>query len=75
VGASPRGSIALLKGAQALAAIQGRDYVIPDDVKRLAPAILEHRLIVRPEAALRGRTAADVLLEVLARVPVPVEQR
>ena len=59
LGASPRGSLALFKTAQALAALEGRDYVIPDDVKRLALPVLVHRLIVRPESALRGYTAAQ----------------
>jgi MoxR-like ATPase len=67
LGASPRGSLALYKTAQALAALQGRDYVIPDDVKRLVPLTLAHRLIVRPESQLRGRTAATILAEVLER--------
>ena len=59
--------------AQALAAIKGRGYVLPDDVKRLAPAVLTHRLIVSAQSRLRGRGAADVLNDVLASVPVPVE--
>lgn len=65
LGASPRASLALFKGAQALAALRGRDHVIPDDIKYLAPAILLHRLLVRPESELRGRTARTVLEEVL----------
>jgi MoxR-like ATPase len=65
LGASPRASLALFKSAQALAAVRGRDHVIPDDVKCLAPATLSHRLIVRPEAELRGRSVARVLAEVL----------
>jgi len=70
LGASPRGSLGLYKAAQALAAIQGRDYVLPDDVKRLAPSVLAHRLIVKPESALRGRTAASVLRDLLERTPL-----
>jgi len=65
LGASPRGSLGLYKASQALAAIQGRDFVLPDDVKRLAPYVLEHRLIVRPESALRGRDAQTVLRSLL----------
>ena len=65
LGASPRGSLTLFKTAQALAAIHGRDYVIPDDVKRLVPAVLGHRLIVSPESQLRGRTTAHILSDVL----------
>jgi MoxR-like ATPase len=65
LGASTRGALALYKGAQAAAAQQGRPYVIPDDVKRLATPTLAHRLIVRPEATLRGRTAESILDGVL----------
>ena len=65
LGVSPRGSLALLKGAQALAAIRGRDYVIPDDIKTLAPLTLAHRLILKPEAELRGQTAHTILDSVL----------
>jgi MoxR-like ATPase len=65
LGASPRGSLALYKTAQALAALRGRDYVIPDDVKTMASLALAHRLIVRPESELRGRSAAAILAEVL----------
>jgi MoxR-like ATPase len=65
LGASPRASLALFKSAQALAAVRGRDHVIPDDVKYLVSATLSHRLIVRPEAELRGRSVARVLTEIL----------
>lgn len=65
LGASPRGSLALFKSAQALAALQGRDFVLPDDVKRLARPALVHRLIVRPESALRGYTAERVLGDIM----------
>ena len=70
LGVSPRGSLALLKSAQALAAIRGRDYVIPDDIKTLAPLTLAHRLIVKPEAELRGRTARTILEDVLEKTPL-----
>jgi MoxR-like ATPase len=73
LGASPRGSLALYRGAQALAAIEGRDYAIPDDVKRLAPAVLGHRLILKSGARLRGRQLDDIVGEIVASVPVPVE--
>jgi MoxR-like ATPase len=73
LGASPRATLALYHAAQALAAIKGRGYVLPDDVKRLAPAVLTHRLITSAQSRLRGRGPADVLSEVLATVPVPVE--
>ena len=72
LGASPRGSLGLFKAAQALAAIRRRDYVIPDDVKELVMPTLTHRLIVKPESALRGRTAADALSTILAETPLTV---
>jgi MoxR-like ATPase len=65
LGASPRGSLALYKTAQALAALRGRDYVVPDDIKTLAPVTLTHRLILKPESELRGQTAAAILAEIL----------
>ena len=74
LGASPRAMLGLLRTAQALAAIRGRSYVIPDDVKYLAPFVLEHRIIPHAQSHLRGHTAADILTEVLDSVPVPVEQ-
>jgi len=74
LGASPRASIALFRAAQARASIQGRDYVLPDDVKRQAPAVLRHRLFLDADAQMRGRTSAAIVNEVLARVPVPAEE-
>ncbi len=74
LGASPRATLGLYRAAQALAAINGRGYVLPDDVKRLAPAVLTHRLIISAQSRLRGRSAGDVLAEVLGTVPVPVEE-
>ena len=65
LGASPRGSLALYRGAQARAALRGRDYALPDDVQALAPLALPHRCIVRSDAALRGRTAEQVIAELL----------
>jgi MoxR-like ATPase len=72
LGASPRGTLALFRASQALAAVRGRDFVLPDDVKYLAPFALAHRLIVKPESQLRGRTGADVLEGILESTPVPV---
>ena len=74
LGASPRGTLALYRAAQALAAIDGRGYVLPDDVKRLAPAVLAHRLITSAQSRLRGRDATELLNEVVASVPAPVEE-
>ena len=73
LGASPRATVTLLVAAQAAAAIDGRDYATPDDIKDVAVAVLAHRLIVQPEAEIEGATAASVLEEVLASVPVPRE--
>jgi MoxR-like ATPase len=70
LGVSPRGSLALLKGAQALAAIRGREYVLPEDIKTLVPLTLAHRLILKPEAELRGRTAHSILEDVLEKTPL-----
>lgn len=70
LGASPRGSLALYKTCQAWSALHGRDYVLPDDVKRLAPLTLAHRCLVHPESALRGRTATAILAELLNQVPL-----
>ncbi len=72
LGASPRASLALYKTAQALAALRGRDHVIPDDIKYLIPATLAHRLIVRPESELRGRTAALVLQDIIKETPLDI---
>jgi MoxR-like ATPase len=74
LGASPRGSLALFKTSQALAALRGRAFVLPDDVKLLAPLALAHRCIVQPESALRGRTAALVVQEILAETPLDIGQ-
>ena len=67
LGVSPRGSLALFKAAQALAAIRGRDHVRPEDIKYLVQVTLAHRLIVNPEAELRGRTANNILNEILEK--------
>ena len=72
LGASPRASIGLYRCSQALAAIRGREYVTPDDIKGLAPFALAHRVILRPQARLRERNADSVIEDILAQVPVPV---
>jgi MoxR-like ATPase len=71
LGASPRASLALFRTGQAMAAILGRNFVLPDDVKRVAPAVLTHRLIVRPESRLRKVTAAAIVEEILSEIPIP----
>jgi MoxR-like ATPase len=71
LGASPRGSLVLYRTAQARAAVAERDYVIPDDVKALAPACLAHRMIVSPSARIKDVTAESVLADILSSVPVP----
>jgi MoxR-like ATPase len=71
LGASPRGALALLVAAQAAAAVEGREFVTPDDVKTVAPLVLAHRIIVRPEAEIEGLTAEAVIARILAAVPVP----
>ncbi len=73
LGASPRATMALHRVCQARAAIAGRDFVIPDDVKAMSAPVLTHRLVVNPQTRLRGRTPEDVVREVVATVPVPVE--
>jgi MoxR-like ATPase len=72
LGASPRGSLALYRAAQARAAMDGRSYVLPDDVQALAPLALPHRCILRPESTLRGRTAVDIVAEIVAKTPLPL---
>jgi MoxR-like ATPase len=72
LGVSPRGTMALFKASQALAALRGRDYVIPSDVQHLCPPILAHRIHISPRIRLRGRTPAQVVAEITDTVPVPV---
>ena len=72
LGASPRGALALLKASQALAALRGRDYIIPSDVQYLCPSVLTHRIHISPQIRLRGRTPVQVVEEVVAAVPAPV---
>ncbi|BAJ63992.1 AAA family ATPase [Anaerolinea thermophila] len=73
LGASPRATLALYQASQALAGIRGRNYVIPDDVKCIIAPVLAHRLVISPQAQLRGRNAQDLIHEIVARIPVPVE--
>jgi MoxR-like ATPase len=73
LGASPRASLALYRAAQAAAVLAGRHFVVPDDVKRLAQPVLSHRLVLRPESALRGRTITDALTAMLAETPIEDE--
>ena len=74
LGASPRGTLALMRTAQALAALHGRDYVQPGDIQALAKPVLTHRLLPSARTRLRGRQVQAVVEELLARVPVPVEE-
>ena len=73
LGASPRATLALYRCTQAWAALQGRAFVLPDDVKQIAAPVLTHRLQLNPQVRLRGRRMEDIVREVVDRVPVPVE--
>jgi len=73
LGASPRATLSLFQASQAWAAIQGRDYVLPDDVKSMAPHVFSHRLIISPQAQLRGRNSLELIEDIVSAVPVPVE--
>ena len=72
LGASPRGSIALMKMAQAWAVVNERDYIIPDDIKEIAPAVLAHRLIIKSKSRLRGADKEKIIDEIIRRTEVPV---
>jgi MoxR-like ATPase len=72
LGVSPRGTLALFKASQALAALRARDYVIPSDVQALCPSVLTHRIHISPQIRLRGRTPGQVIAEITDSVPVPV---
>ena len=72
LGASPRASLALFKASQALASIRGRDHVIPDDIQQLVPVIITHRLLISPEAELRGRTPQSILNDILEKTPLEI---
>ena len=73
LGASPRATMALYRTSQAWAAIQGRDFVLPDDVKFLAPYVLTHRIMLSPQVRLRGRRPEEIVTDIVNTVPVPVE--
>jgi MoxR-like ATPase len=74
LGASPRGTLALYRTSQAFAAMQGRGYVLPDDVQHVANSVLVHRLIPSAQTRLRGRSVDELFAETMAKVPVPVEE-
>jgi MoxR-like ATPase len=75
LGASPRASLYLLRASRAVAASRGRDYVVPDDIKELAVPVLAHRLVLSPEAQMRGTTVEDVLEALLDRVAIPAREQ
>jgi MoxR-like ATPase len=75
LGASPRASLQLLRASRALAALEGRDYVLPDDVQSLAPAVLAHRLLPTAEAQVARRSTASVVEDLVARLPLPERPR
>jgi MoxR-like ATPase len=72
LGGSPRATLALFRAARALAAIRGRDFVLPDDVQHLAPAVLGHRIMIAAQSRLRGRDAESLVRDLLEEIPVPV---
>lgn len=74
LGASPRGSLALYRSSQALAAVRGRAFVLPDDVQEMLVPVLEHRILTTSQARVRGRDVSALLKEIAAQVPVPVEE-
>jgi MoxR-like ATPase len=74
LGASPRAAIALYNAAQAWAAIQGRGYVLPDDIKHVAVSVLAHRVMVSPQVGLRGRSGDNIIRELLEMTEVPIER-
>ena len=73
VGASPRSALALARASQAYAATQGRNYVLPDDVREMAPDVLSHRLLATAQSELLGTTQSDIVRKVIEKIPVPVE--
>jgi MoxR-like ATPase len=73
LGVSPRGTLALYRACEAFAAMQGRDYVQPDDVKRLAPSVLAHRLLTTTRTRIRGKRNVELMAEIIQATPVPVE--
>ncbi|MDQ3982721.1 MAG: MoxR family ATPase, partial [Actinomycetota bacterium] len=75
LGASPRASLYQLRASRALAASRGRDYVVPDDIKDLSVPVLAHRILLSPEAQMRGSTAENVLEGLVGRVPIPAREQ
>ncbi len=73
LGVSPRGTLALYRACQAYAALQGRDFVLPDDVKFLAPAVLAHRLVTTTRTRMRGKRTLEIISEIVQASAVPVE--
>jgi MoxR-like ATPase len=73
LGVSPRGTLALYRACEAYAAMQGRDYVLPDDIKQLAPSVLAHRILTTTRTRLRGGASEAIIQEIIASTPVPVE--
>ena len=71
MGGSPRASLSMLKASKAFAAIRGRDFVIPDDIQFVAPHVLNHRLILTPEAEMEGLSAEDIVQEIIHEIEVP----
>jgi MoxR-like ATPase len=71
LGASPRASLALMKAAQALALTEGREFVIPEDVREMAVAVIAHRMVAEPQARFAGVTTAGIVEEILTKVPLP----
>jgi MoxR-like ATPase len=74
LGVSPRGTLALFRAAQALAALRGRDFVIPSDIQVLCPALLTHRIHISPQTRLRGRTPQQIVADITEQVPVPINE-
>ncbi|MEG2576672.1 MAG: ATPase, partial [Glutamicibacter sp.] len=74
LGVSVRGALAMVRAAKVWAASQGRNYVLPDDIKELAPYIFTHRLVLDPEAEFTGTTSAQVITSVLRKVPAPTRR-
>jgi len=71
LGASPRASLAILRSAKAIAAIRGRDFVTPDDIQFVAPHVMNHRLILTPEAEMEGITTREIIEEIIQTIEVP----
>jgi MoxR-like ATPase len=71
LGASPRASIGILNGVKALAAIRGRDFITPDDVIAIAPAVLRHRIVLAPEKEMEGVTADEVISQIIHSIEIP----